>query len=27
LRLLDDPQVQQKIIALLSHRLRQIRGE
>jgi hypothetical protein len=27
LRLLDDPQVQQKIVALLSRRLGQIRGE
>jgi hypothetical protein len=27
LRLLDDPQIQQKIVALLSRRIRQIRGE
>jgi hypothetical protein len=27
LRLLDDPQVQQKIVALLSRRLGQIQGE
>ena len=27
LRLLDDPQVQQKIVTLLSRRLGQIRGE
>jgi hypothetical protein len=27
LRLLDDPQVQQKIVALLGRRLGQIRGE